>query len=702
MSPLDWLTLLIPIVVTGIIGIKTRKYTRSVADFMSASRVAGRYLVATASNEAVFGITNVIGQYEIFFISGFAAYNFWILANNAVWLFILLSGFVIYRYRESRVMTLGQFFELRYSKSFRVFAGLLAFLSGIVAYGIYPAVGARFFIYYCGLPTELNIAGHIIPTFIPMMVVLLTPGVVLTLMGGQLTAMVVDSLAGFISMIFYVVITIALLMMFHWSQIAHSMHQPPGRSMFNPFNESKISSFNFWYMAIQIFGFAYGWQSQQAGYGFRSAAINAHEQKMGAILGPWRNEARTLLLTVTAMCAFCVLHSMQFSAGAAQVNAILHGVRNPAIKAQLAAPIALRLILPIGIKGMFAAVMLFAQISTDVTMMHSWGSIFVQDVIVPLRKRPMKTRQHLLALRLAVIGVALFAFLFSALFPQTQYITMFLALAAAIFSGAGACIIGGFYSKRGTTAGAWGAMISGLAVTIGGFVLARAWPSHIYPWLKLSHPQILTAAATASASVSAAIPQLNWHIRPHHFIFNGNWIWFFSILTAIIFYVGLSIFTYRQPFNLDRMLHRGQYASDEEKAMKDALPKKLTIRSLLGITSTFTRSDMFISMSLFVYRFGWFVAFVVIVIWNIIHPWPEHWWVNYSYVSYVALEFIVGVSVTVWFTWGSIIDLKKLFIHLRSVTRNPLDDGTVVGHQNLDDAGIAALEAAKLSGEHKA
>lgn len=693
MSPLDWLTLLIPVVITAIIGIKTRRYTRSVADFMSASRVAGRYLVATASNEAVFGITNVIGQYEIFFVSGFAAYNFWILANNAVWLFILLSGFIIYRYRESRVMTLGQFFELRYSKAFRVFAGSLAFLSGIVAYGIYPAVGARFFIYYCGLPTVLNLGSLSIPTFIPMMVVLLTPGVVLTLMGGQLTAMVVDSLAGFISMIFYVVITVALLMMFPWHQVAHSMHRPPGRSMFNPFNESKINSFNFWYMAIQIFGFAYGWQSQQAGYGFRSAAINAHEQKMGAILGPWRNEARTLLLTVTAMCAFCFLHSMRFAAGAAQVNTILSTVHNPAIRAQLRVPIALRLILPVGIKGMFAAVMLFAQIATDVTMMHSWGSIFVQDVIVPLRRRPMETRQHLLSLRLAVVGVAVFAFLFSALFPQTQYITMFLALAAAIFSGAGACIIGGFYSRRGTAAGAWGAMISGLMVTIGGFILARAWPSHLYPWLKHSHPKLLAAVSAGADRISNAIPQLNWHIRPHHFIFNGNWIWFFSIVTAIVFYLGLSAATYRTPFNLDRMLHRGPYAPPEEKAHKSSLPQRISIRALLGITTSFTRSDMLISMSLFIYRFGWFVAFVVIVIWNIVHPWPEHWWVNYSYLGYVALEFVVGVSVTIWFTWGSIVDLRKLFVHLQSVRRNPLDDGTVVGHLNLDEAGLGALEA---------
>ncbi len=356
------------------------------------------------------------------------------------------------------------------------------------------------------------------------------------------------------------------------------------------------------------------------------------------------------------------------------------------------------LMLPVGIKGMFAAVMLFAQISTDVTMMHSWGSIFIQDVVVPLRKRPMETRQHLFALRCAVVGVALFAFLFSALFPQTQYIMMFLALAAAIFSGAGAAIIGGFYWKRGTAAGAWGAMLSGVTLTIGGFIMQRAWKPYIYPWLASAHPQALHMTAGFLAALSKHIPQLNWTIRPTHFPFNSNWIWFFSIITAIVFYVGLSLLTFRRPFNIDRMLHRGEYASPEEKLRQASLPKRISVRSLMGITPDFTMSDWAISLSLFIYRFGWFVAFVVIVIWNIISPWPEHWWINFSYISYVFIEFFVGVAVTIWFTWGSIIDLKKLFANLKIVGRNPLDDGTVIGHRNLDDVGIEALGPSGASG----
>ena len=43
-------------------------------------------------------------------------------------------------------------------------------------------------------------------------------------------------------------------------------------------------------------------------------------------------------------------------------------------------------------------------------------------------------------------------------------------------------------------------------------------------------------------------------------------------------------------------------------------------------------------------------------------------------------------------TWGSILDLKKLFARLKIVQRNALDDGTVVGHRNLDEVGLSAIE----------
>ena len=49
---IDWVIVLCPLVVVCIIGLKTQKYVKGVSDFLSAGRVAGRYVLAVAEGEA--------------------------------------------------------------------------------------------------------------------------------------------------------------------------------------------------------------------------------------------------------------------------------------------------------------------------------------------------------------------------------------------------------------------------------------------------------------------------------------------------------------------------------------------------------------------------------------------------------------------------------------------------------------------------
>jgi SSS family solute:Na+ symporter len=60
-----------------------------------------------------------------------------------VMLFITITGFMIYRCRETRALTMSEFFERRDSKRFGAFMGILAFVSGILNLGIFPAVGGE-------------------------------------------------------------------------------------------------------------------------------------------------------------------------------------------------------------------------------------------------------------------------------------------------------------------------------------------------------------------------------------------------------------------------------------------------------------------------------------------------------------------------------------------------------------------------------
>lgn len=678
MTWIDWIIVAVPTLVIGWVALGLQRHVKSVADFMAASRVAGRYLICNAQGECAMAVISAVAGFEIISRAGFTL-GWWQKLSAPVALFVALLGFIIYRYRETRAMTISQFFEIRYSKRFRVFAGLLAFLSGIANYGIFPAVGARFFVYYCGFPTEVLLGGIHVPTFALVMAFYLTLALCMNLSGGQLTIMVADCLEGLVSMALYFVVIVALLRMFSWDQIQSAMSAtPPGQSMLNPFDTSGIKDFNIWFALIGIFGVVYGYMGWQGSHAFNSCAATPHEAKMGRILGGWRSQGRWVMYALLGVCGYTYLHHPDFASGAVVVQEALHRIPDSQIRQQMTIPVALGHLLPVGVKGVLCMLFFFGVIACDGSYLHSWGSIFIQDVVLPFRKTPFSAKQHLLLLRGAIIGVAIFGFFFSLLFPQTEYIVMFLAITGAIYlGGSGAVLIGGLYWKRGTTPAAWCAMLTGSTLALVGLLVQQPaiW-KHFQPLLN------------GTLGVWPWLADLGWvgDMRAHFpekFPINGQVMLFLAMLSSVVVYVAVSLLTCREDFNMDRMLHRGQYA--RESMVVQVPPQKFSLQSFVGVDENFTRGDKWLSWSVFVWGMGWFAIFVVVSLWNMVDRWPVRWWAIYWHYELVIIPLVISVVTTIWFTWGGIRDLSRLFRALKTVKRDARDDGTVVGHHNLDE-----------------
>ncbi len=661
MQLLDWIILIIPISVLFSIAFVTRLYMKSVVDFMSGGRLAGRYLLTVARGEMASGAVVFVWAFEMIHQSGFVM-TWWQKISVPITLLVAIFGFVTYRYRETKAMTLAQFFEIRYSRRFRIFSGSLGFVAGILNFGIIPAVGSRFLVYFLELPRTFQLYDWTISTYIPLMAMLLTFTVLLTISGGLISVMITDCVEGMMSQIFFVVIIIALLCTFSWTEISQVlMSRPPGHSMLNPFDADKVSDFNFTLVLMAICTGIYGKMAWQNASAYNSAALTPHEGRMSSLLGHWREMGKTTVVILLAVCGITFLEHADFAQQAAHAKALISEIPQEQIQKQMSLPIAVSEMLPVGIKGLFCAILIMGVFGGDSTHLHSWGGILVQDVIAPLRKKPFTPKEHIFMLRMAIIGVAFFAFLFGSLFQQTEYVTMWFSVTTGIFvGGAGSVIIGGLYWKRGTTAGAWAAMLTGSIISVTCIILRQ--------------------------------------IYEKAFPLNGAQVFFTVSLISITVYVIVSLLTCKQVFNMDKMLHRGQYALEPASGLP--LKRRWTWGRIIGFDENFTLSDRWVAASVLGYGMFWFFIMLIGTICYKLAPWPLSVWSGFWHLFAIVIPVFFSVVTSIWFTWGGLRDLRDLLRRLKLEKVNPLDDGTVVDHQNLDEVpstkpvSPARLEAA--------
>ena len=186
MSLFDWGLLGVFIVFIVGIGIYSMRYVRSVTDFLVCGRVCGRYVISVADTANALALITMIGTVEAGYQSGFA-YGFWGSITLPVTIFLSLSGFVVYRFRQTKAISFGQFIEMRYSRGLRIFASTLRSVAEMLANMILPALAGRFFIYFLDLPEQFTFCGFTVSTFVLVMLICLTLSISMILFGGSVT-----------------------------------------------------------------------------------------------------------------------------------------------------------------------------------------------------------------------------------------------------------------------------------------------------------------------------------------------------------------------------------------------------------------------------------------------------------------------------------------------------------------------------------
>lgn len=790
----DWLILILPVCFVMYMGFYTRRYVRGVSDFLSAGRLCGRYVISMGDVANSLSIIGLVGYIEMRYKTGFSV-GFWSSVLAPLWIVLGLTGYIAYRFRETRAMSLGQFLEMRYSRRFRIVAAGLRSLAEMLANMIMPAIAARFFIQMLDLPQTYHVLGLELSTYVSLMVLFLTLAISLICFGGTLALVITDTIQG---MILYPAIACFVVFLF-WKFSVGGEIMPvmadrvAGESFINPYDIDNLRDFNlFTVVIVAVYGTVMN-RANWIGAGYSSAAKSPQEQKMAGLLGNWRNAIINVFYVLIAAALIAFLNHKDFAseandvrkdlavrvadavfkntsddpsnadphlrevvkAAVADVPAQMHeiGVDPPlsqdrnldtafldvihgALKddardrktAELDAAgvvgearekalidaegkandafqrcrtlyyqqnlsVTMRALLPPGLFGLFALLLFLAMLSTDDTRIYSAALTLAQDVVLPLKKKPFTPRGHLWMIRIVSICIGVFFLAGSYWMKQMDYYNMFVVLVCAMWEGgAGAIMTFGLYTRVGTTAGAWTALVTSVSLSVSYVFVQLKWAETVYP--AIAKAGLVESFDRALRWLSSPFePYIHWQMDAVKCPVNAIEFNFFLSVLCVILYLGVSRLTCRKPFNLDRMLHRGKYGLGEKREIKQKWTLRTVFSNLIGITPEYTRGDKAIAWGVFLYSFvyGFVLAFAGVVVWNVIHPWPVEWWCWYFVIQFFVIPCILACFTTVWFGVGGFFGLRQLFRDLAArKDTNDLDDGRVEGNMSLADK--AALE----------
>ena len=313
MTWIDWCITIIPMAALIWMAFYSRRYARGVVDYLAAGRIAGRYVISVGDLTAGLSVISLVAGCEQNYQTGFAV-GFWGAITAPVGVFIALTGYCMYRWRETRCLSMGQFLEMRYgSKFFRIFCATLRTIAEMVTNAIGPAIATNFFIYYLGLPHKIMICGVNLPCYAIIVALCLILALMFILPGGRISLLITDCVQGLLCYPVFVVIVGYIILNFSWTyDIAPVMwNRVPGQSFMNPYDVSELRDFNIFALIVSLCGSVLnraGW----IGNDTSGAAKTPHEQKMAGVLGSWRNGFSWMMILLLAIVVIVFMTSPHF------------------------------------------------------------------------------------------------------------------------------------------------------------------------------------------------------------------------------------------------------------------------------------------------------------------------------------------------------------------------------------------------------
>jgi SSS family solute:Na+ symporter len=446
---IDWIIVMVYICIPLLIGIAVRKYIKRVSDFIVAGRSLRLFLAVATLTGTELGLVTVMYNSELGFKYGFSAYHVALIETLCV-LAVGTTGFIVYRLRKLKIMTIPEFYEKRFDKNVRWIGGIILATGGILNMGLFLQAGARFMM---GVTGYSNPAG--LKIFMSVMLIMV---LVYTVLGGMVSVVLNDFIQ-------FVVLSIGMLIGCYfvikkigWSNLFEVPATASSETWFNPFGEgSGFGTIYVIFMVMLVFSAAVLWQSSTL------RALAAKTPRVAKRLYLWGTisyMARRGIPMLWGVAAFIFVSHIP------ELLAAFQG--QEALNSQFGMPIFIAKVLPSGFIGLLAAGMLAAFMSTHDSYLLSWSSVITQDIIAPLKKKSISDKSRLLINRICIGCIGLFLLLWGLWFEAPVSLWNYMAVTGTVYlAGAFVVVTAGLYWKRASKMGAIIALCMGFVAILG-------------------------------------------------------------------------------------------------------------------------------------------------------------------------------------------------------------------------------------------
>lgn len=434
---IDWITVVGFLCVTSGVAFLTRRFISDYDSFLLAGRNLKVYLAMATMGATELGLVTLMYYSEQGYKSGFSVFSVGVIALCG-FIFVGKTGFVIKRLRELRCRTIAEFFGMRYDRSTQIIAAVITFVAGMMNMGMFLVMGAKFLLYMVGFPPEQ------LPY---LMIGLLALVLAYTVVGGMVSVVLTDYIQFIILFTSVVVVTYFAIANVGYTNAVTAIQAEYGNGGFNPFvNQDLGWTFIVWLSIGAVFSGMWPPALSRA----LSTTDSETTRKTYSFIG-FSFMGRALLPMMWGICAFVF-----FKLNASIPFPMDGGTPDTAS----AMPAFLARILPTGVRGLTVAAALAAMMSTFDSYLLCWSSIFVNDIVVPLRKKPTTDRYKIGLTRISIVCCGIFVLLWGYLYKPPETVFRFMIITGTMYSASVVLTTAmGLYWKRANTVGTFASLV---------------------------------------------------------------------------------------------------------------------------------------------------------------------------------------------------------------------------------------------------